>query len=33
MLADALGWGLERWGELEVPTGSLSCIEWPDAVR
>ena len=26
MLADVLGWGLERWPELEVPTGSVSCI-------
>jgi len=26
LLADACGWGLERWGELRVPTGSVSAI-------
>lgn len=28
LLADALGLGLERWEELDVPTGSLAVLEY-----
>jgi broad specificity phosphatase PhoE len=28
ILADALGWSLEQWDDIEIPTASISLLEY-----